>query len=176
MTNLDSILKSRDITLPTQVHIIKAVIFPVVTHRCQSWTIKKSWAPKNWCFWTMMLEKTLGSPLDSKEIQPVSSKGNQSWIIIGMTEAPILWPPDAKRRLIIKDPDAGGDWRQEEKEMTEDEMVRCHHGLNRTWVWASSGRWWRTRKPGVLQSTGSQRVRHNWVTETNWTDIYQTWA
>ena len=117
----------------------------------------------------MLLEKTLESPLDYKEIKSVHSKGNQYWIIIGSTDAeaetPILWPPDMKRQLIRKDPDAGGDWRQEEKEMTEDEMVRCHHGLNRTWVWASSGRWWRTRKPGVLQSMRLQRVRHNWATE-----------
>ena len=95
---------------------------------------KKSWAPKNWCFWTMMLEKMPESPLDCKEIQPVHPKGNRSWIFIGWTdaeaEAPILWPPDAKNWLIWKDPDAGKDWRQEGKGTTEDEMVGWHHRLN----------------------------------------------
>ena len=95
---------------------------------------KESWALKTWCFWTVVLEKTLESPLDSKEIQPAHPKGNQSWIFIGRTDAeaetPILWPPDAKNWLIEKDPDAGKDWRQEEKGMTEDEMVGWHHRLN----------------------------------------------
>ena len=93
---------------------------------------KESWAPKNWCFWAVVLEKTLESPLDCKEIQPVHLKGNQSWIFIGRTdeaETPILWPPDAKNWLILKDPDIGKDWRQE-KETTEDEMVEWHHRLN----------------------------------------------
>ena len=98
-----------------------------------SWTIK-SWVLKNWCFWTVVLEKTLESPLDYKEIQAVDPKGNQSWIFIGRTdaepEAPILWPPDAKNWLVGKDPDAGKDWRQEEKGMTEDEMVGWHHWIN----------------------------------------------
>ena len=105
---------------------------------------KESWAVKNWCFWTVVLEKTLGSPLDYKEIQPVNPKGNQSRIFIGRTdteaEAPIFWPPDAKNWLIWKDPDAGKDWRQEEKGATEDEMVRWHHQLNGKWFSANSGR------------------------------------
>ena len=92
---------------------------------------KEGWVPKNWCFWTVVLEKTLESPLDCKEIKSVNSKGNQPWIFIGRTnaegEAPILWPPDAKNWLIRKDPDAGKDWRQEEKGMKQDEMVGCHH-------------------------------------------------
>ena len=93
---------------------------------------KESWAPKNWCFWTVVLEKTLESPLDSKEIQPVNPKGNQPWIFIGRTdaEAPVLWPPDAKNWHIGKDPDAGKDWRQEEKWTIEDEMVGWHHWLS----------------------------------------------
>ena len=101
------------------------------------------------------------SPVDCKEIQPVNPKGNQPWIFIGRTnaEAPILWPPDAKSRLIGKDPDAGKDCRQEEKGETEDEMVGWHHWLN-----GDSGRWWRTGKPGVLQFKGSQRVRHDLAT------------
>ena len=84
MTNQDSVLKSRDITLPTKVHIIKAMVFPVVMYGCESWTIEEGWELKNWCFWTVVLEKTLESPLDGKEIQPVNSKGNQLWIFIGI--------------------------------------------------------------------------------------------
>ena len=95
---------------------------------------EESWAPKNWCFWTVVLEKTLESPLDCKEIQPVHHKGNQSWVFIGRTDAkaetPILWPPHAKSWLIGKDPDAGRDWGQEEKGMTEDEMAGWHHQLD----------------------------------------------
>ena len=92
---------------------------------------KESWVLKNWCFWTVMLEKTLESPLDCKESQPVHPKGNRSWIFIGRTnaevETPILWPPDGKNQLIGKDPGAGKDWRREDKGMTEDEMVGWHH-------------------------------------------------
>ena len=120
MTNLDSIFKSRDITLPTKVHLVKAMVFPVAINGCESWPIK-SWVPKNWCLWTVVLEKTLESPLDCKEIQPVHPKGNQSWVFIGRTEAeaeaPIFWPPDLKNWLIGKDPDVGKDWRWEEKGM-----------------------------------------------------------
>ena len=100
---------------------------------------KESWIPKNWCLWNVMLEKTLESPLDCKEIQPVHPTGDQPWIFIGRTdagaEAPILWPPDAKNWLIGKDPDAGKGWRQEEKGTTEDEMASLTQW---TWVWASS--------------------------------------
>ena len=95
---------------------------------------KENWAPKNWCFWTVVLEKTLKTPLDCKETQPDHPKGNQSWIFIGRTdveaETPILWPPHAKSWLIRKDPDAGKDWGQEEKGMTEDKIVGWHHRLN----------------------------------------------
>ena len=108
------------------------MVFPVVMYGCESWTIKKA-VPKNWCFWTVVLEKTLESPLDCKEIQPVHPKGNQSWIFIGRTDAeaetPIFWPPDLKNWLIWKDPDDGKDWRQEENRMTE-EMVGWHLRLN----------------------------------------------
>ena len=102
----------------------------------QMWELdhKEGWVPKNWCFWTVVLEKTLESPLDCKEIQPVHPKGNQSWIFIGKTDAdadaPIFWPPDIKNWLIRKDPDAGKDWRQEEKGVTEDKMVVWYHQLN----------------------------------------------
>ena len=108
--------------------------FSVVMHGCESWDYKESWAPKNWYFWTVMLEKTLESLLDCKEIQPVHPKGDQSWVFIGRTdveaETPILWPPDAKSWLIWKDPDARQDWRWEEKGTTEDEMVGWHHRLS----------------------------------------------
>ena len=169
MTNLDSILKSRDITLSTRVHLVKAMVFPVVMYGCE-WDYKESWALKNWCFWTVVLEKTLKSPLDCKEIQPVHPKGNQSWAFIGRTDVeaktPILWPPDAKRLLIWKEPDAGKDWGQEEKGMTEDEMVGWHHRLTQwTQVWVNSGSWWWTGRPGVLRFMGSQRVRDDWATE-----------
>ena len=136
MTNLDSILKSRDITLLTKIHLVKAMVFPVVMYGCESWTIKKAERRiidySVLSFWTVVLEKTLGSPLDCKEIQPVHPKGDQSWVFIGRTdvEAPILWPPDAKSWLIWKDPDAGKDWGWEEKGLTEDEMVGWHHWLS----------------------------------------------
>ena len=133
-TNLDSIFKSKDITLPTKVCIVKAMVFPVVNVWMWELDYKENWAPKNWCFWTVVLEKTLESPLDCEEIQPVHSKGNQSWIFIGRTDAeaetPIIWPPDVKSCLIGKEPDAGKDWSQEKKGMTEDEMVGWRHRLN----------------------------------------------
>ena len=115
MTNLDSILKSRDSTLPTKVRLVKAMVFPVVMCGCESWTLKKA---EHWRIdaFELVLERTLENPLDSKEIQPVYPKGNQSWIFFRRTDAeaetPILWLPDAKNWLIWKDPDAGKDWRQ----------------------------------------------------------------
>ena len=130
MANLDSILKSRNVTLLTNVHLVKAMVFPVVMYRCEL-DYKQSWVLKNWCFWTVVLEMTLESPLDSKETQPVHPKGNQSWVFIGRIDAeaetPTLWPPEMKNQLIWKDPDAGKDWKWEEKGMTEDEMVGWHH-------------------------------------------------
>ena len=138
----------------------------------QMWELdhKEGWMPKNWFFWTMVLEKTLESSLDCKEIKPVNPKGNQPWIFIGRADAeaevPILWLPDAKNYLIGKDPDAGKDWRQEEKGTTEEwggwmaSLTQC------TWVWASSRSWWWTVEPGTLQSVGSQRVGHRWT--MNW--------
>ena len=133
MTNLDSMLKSRDITLPTKVHLVKAMGF---FHHVWMWELdhKESWMLKNWCFWTVVLEIALVSPLESKEIQPVHPKRSKSWIFIGRTDAeaetPILWSPDAKNWLIGKDPDAVKDWRQEEKGTTKDEMVGWHHQLD----------------------------------------------
>ena len=154
MTNVDSILKS-------QRHY-----FANQGPSSQSYGFSSShvWI---WELDSVVLDKTFESPLKCKEIQPVHPKGNQSWIFIGRTdteaETPILWPPDAKNWFIGKDPDAGKDWRQEEKGMTEDDMVGWHHQLDGhqfehgTWLW--------TGKPGVLQSMGLQRVRHDLVTE-----------
>ena len=134
MTNLDSILKSREIILPTKVCLVKAMVLPVVMYGCESWDCEESWALKNWCFWPVVLEKTLESPLDCKEIQPVHSKGDQSPVFFGRTddeaETPILRSPHAKSWLIGKDPDAERDWGQEEKGTTEDEMAGWHHWLN----------------------------------------------
>ena len=131
---------------------------------------KESRALKNWCFWTVVLEKTLESPLDSKEIQPVHPELNQSWIFIGRTdveaEAPVLWPPDAKNWLIGKDPDAGKDWRQEKGMTWWDGWMASP--TQWTWIWVNSGSWWWTEGPGVLQSMGLQRVGHDWATELNW--------
>ena len=122
------------IQFKTKIHLVKTMIFPVVMYGCESWTIKKAECRRNGVFGTVVLEKTLESPLDCKEIQPVHPKGNQSWIFIGRTdveaETPTLWPPDATNWLIWKDPDAGKDWKQKEKGMTEDEMVEWHQQLN----------------------------------------------
>ena len=134
-TNLDSILKSRGITLSTKVHLVKAMVFPVGMYGCESWTIKKALhrridAFKLWC-WRRLSRVPW---IDYKEIQQVHPKGDQSWVFIGRTgveaETPVLWPPDAKSWLIWKDPDAGKDWGHEEKGMTEDEMIGWHHWLN----------------------------------------------
>ena len=163
LTNLDSILKSRDIYFVDKGPSSQSYGFS--SSHVWMWELdhKESWALKNWCFWTVVFEKTLESPLDYK-IKPVNLKGNQSWIFFGRTDAevPTLWPPDMKNWLTGKDPDAGKDWKQEEKGMTE-EMVGWHHWLNR--VSASSGSWWWTGKPGVLQFMRSQRVTHDWVTK-----------
>ena len=132
---------------------------------------KESWALKNWCFWTVVLEKTLESPLDCKEIQPVHPKGNQSWVFIERTdveaETPILWLPDAKNWLIGKDPDAGkdkaggeGDNRGWDGWMASPTQWR--------WVWVNSRSWWWIRWPAVLLSMVSWRVGHDWATELNW--------
>ena len=143
MSNLDSILKSRDVTLPTKVRLVKAMLFPVVMYGWQSWTIKNAEHQRIdafclfVCFELMLLNCGVGEdswePVDCKEIKPVNPKGNQFWIFSGRTddeaEAPILWPPDGKIWLIKKNPDAGKDWRQEGKGMTEDEMVGWHHRL-----------------------------------------------
>ena len=167
MTNLESILKSRDIYFTN-----RSQSYGFSSRHVWMWELdyQESWAQKNWCFWTVMLEKTLESPLNCKEIQPVHPKGDQSWVFIGRidveAETPILWPPDAKSWLIWKDPDAGKDWGQEEKGMTgwDGWMASLTQW---TWVWVNSRSWWWTGRPGVLWFMGSQRVGHDWVNELN---------
>ena len=130
---------------------------------------EESWAPKSWCFWTVVLEKTLESSLDCKEIQPVHSKGDQFWVFLGRNDAeaetPVLWPPHTKSWLIGKDPDAGRDWGQEKG--TDDRgwdgwMASPTRWM---WVWVNSGSWWWAGRPGMLRFMGSQRVGHDWATE-----------
>ena len=134
MTNLNSIFKSRDITLPTKFHLVKAMVFPVVMYGCESSTIRKAECQRIDAFELWCWRKLLKSPLDCKEIHPVHPQGDKSWVFIGRTdveaETAILWPPDTKSWLIWKDPDAGKDWRQEEKGVTENEMVGWHYRLN----------------------------------------------
>ena len=168
MTILDSIFKSRDITLPTKVRLVKAMVFPVVMYGCESWTVKKA-EPRRinafelWC-WRRLLRVPWTA---RRSIQPVHSKGDQSWVFFGRTDAkaetPVLRPPHVKTWLI------GKDWCWEGLGAGGEGDDRGWDGwmaslIQWTWVCANSGRWW-TEKPGVLQFTGSQRVRHDWVTE-----------
>ena len=172
ITNLDNILKSRDIILPTKVHLIKAMVFPVVMFGCESWTIKKAqhWridASEPWCW------RRLESPLDCKEIQPVHPKRDQSWVFIGRTDAeaetPILRPSDAKNSLIGKDPAAGKDWRREEKGTTEDEMVGLHHWFNGHEFEQALGDGEEQGRLACWNPWGCT-VRHDWAIELNWSD------
>ena len=138
---------------------------------------EESWTLKNWCFWTVVLEKTLESLLDSKEIQPVHCEGDQPWGLFGRTDAkdetPVLWPPHVKSWLTRKDSAAGRDWRQVKKGTTEDEIAEWHHWLDGRWVWVNSGSWWWTGRPGVLWFMALQRAGHIWVTELNWTVAFR---
>ena len=147
------------------------MVFPVVMYGCEELDREESWAQKNWCFWTVVLEKTLESPLDYKEIQPVHYRGDQSWVFFGRTDAkaetPVLWPPHAKSWLIGKDSDAGRDWGQKEKGTTEDEMARWHHWLDgREFEWT----------PGVGDGQGGLRAAIHGVTKSPtrlsyWTEL-----
>ena len=173
MNNLDSIFKSRDITLPTKVHLVKTMVFPVVMYGCEL-DCEESWAPKNWCFWIVMLEKTLESPLDCKEIQPVHSKGDRSWVFFGRNDAKaetlVLWPPHAKSWLIGKDSDAGRDWGQEEKGTTGDEMAGWHH-----WLDGCEFEW----TPGVGDGQGGLVCCDSWGRKesdmTEWLKLTELW-
>ena len=173
MTNLDSIFKSRDITLPTKVCLVQAMDFPVVMYGCESWTIKKAEHQRIDAFELWYWRRLLRVPWTA-EIQPVHPKGDQSWVFIGRTdvdvETPILWPPDEKNWLIEKDPDAGKDWRQEEKGTTEDETVGWHHWLNGHEFEQTPGDdagAWRASVHGVTK---------NWTQLSNWTTTkYPEW-
>ena len=156
MTNIDSILKSRDTILPTKVHLVKAMVFPIVMYGCECYTVKKAEHQRINAFELWCCRGFLGVPWTAR-ISNLSIKGNQSWIFIGRTDAeaesPVPWPPDEKNWLFWKDPDAVKDWRQVEKGTAEDQMVAWHHGFD-----------------DLLQSMGLQRVGHDWVTELNWID------
>ena len=170
MTNLDSIFKSRDITLPTKVHLIKAIGFPAVMYECESWTIKKAECWRIDVFELWCWRRLLWVAFDCKEIQPVHLKGDQPWVFIGRTdveaETPILWTPDASW-LIWKDLDAGKDWRQEEKAMTEVEMVECHHRLNgHDFGWT----------PGVGDGQGGLFFCSPWVRKESDTSEWLNWT
>ena len=166
------IKKAETLLLPTNVCLVKAMVFPVVMYGCEGWTIK-SWVPKNWCFWTVVLEKTLESPLDCKEVQPVHSEGDQPWNFFGRNDAkaetPVPWPPHVKSWLIGKDSAAGRDWGQEEKGTTEDEMAGWHHGLDgRESGWT----------PGVGDGQGGLACCDSWgrkesdrTERLNWTEL-----
>ena len=159
--------------MPTKVHLVKAMAFPVVMYGCESWTVKKSECWRIDAFELLVLEKTLESPLDCKEIQPAHPKGDQSWVFTGRTDAeaetPILWPPHVKSWLIGKDSDAGRDWGQEEKGMREDEMAGWHH-----WLDGHEFEW----TPGVGDGQGGLACCDSWgckeseMTERlNWTEL-----
>ena len=160
MTNLDSVLKSRDITLPTKVHIVKAIVFSVVMYGCERWSVKKAEnqginAFQLWCW-----RRLLRVPWNCREIKPVNLKGNQSWILTGWTDAetPVFWSPDGMSWLTGKVPDAGKDWGQKEKRVSEDEMAEWHHWCNGH----EHGQFSRdggAGRPGMLQSIWLQRVR-----------------
>ena len=181
MTNLDSILKSRDITLPTKVCLVKAMVFPVVVYGCESWTVKKAERRRIDAFELWYWRRLLRVPWTA-EIQPVHPKGDQSWVFIGKTyaeaETPILWPPHAKSWLI------GKDWFWEGLGAGGEVNDRGWDGwmaspTRWTWVWVNSRSWWWTGRPGVLLFMGSRRVRLNW-TELNWTEMigiyhYKLW-
>ena len=170
MTYLDSILKNKRHYFANKGPSSQCYVFSNSHVWIWELDFRESWAPKNWCFWAVLLEKTLESSLDCKEIQPVHPKGNQFWIFIGRTDAeaetPILWPPDVKNWLIGKDPDAGKDWRREEKGMTEDKMVGWHCCLDGHELEYTPGAG--DLQGGLMCCTPwGCRVRHNWVTELN---------
>jgi len=178
MTNLDSILKSRDITLPTKVCLVKAIVFLVVMYGCESWTVKKAERQRTDAFELRCWRRLLRVPWTAREIQPVHSKGDRSWVFFWKE-----WCWSWNSNTLAK-------WCEE---LTHSKRLWCWEGLGVggkgddrrwdgwmasltrwTWVWVNSGRWWWTGRPGVLRFMESQRVGHNWVTELNWTEHWQT--
>ena len=178
MTNPDSILKSRDITLPTS---LSCQGYGFSSGHVWMWQLdcEESWAPKNWCFWTVVLQKTLESPLDCKEIQLVNPRGDQSWVFTGRTDAeaetPILWPPHAKSWLIGKEPDVGRDWGQEEKGTTEDEMAGWHHQLDgHEFEWTLGVGDGQGGLAAVIHGVAKSWTRLSDWTELNWWTLCQS--
>ena len=181
MTNLDSILKSRHY-FANKGPCSQSYVFSCSHNWMWELDYKEIWVLKNWCFWTVVLEKTLESPLDCREIQPVHRKGNQSWIFIGRTDVEaktlILWPADEKSWLIWKDPDSRKNWRREEKGDNRGWDGWMASLTKWTWVWVNFWSWWWTGRPGVLCFLGLQRVRHIAVssvgaTELKWIEILE---
>ena len=180
MTKLDSILKSRDITLPTKAHLVKAMVFS--SGHVWMWELdyKESWAPKNCCFWTVVLDKTLESLLDCKEIQPVHPKVDQSWVFTGRTDGwgwnsntLATWCEELthlKRPWCWERLRTGGEGDDRGWDGWMASPTQC------TWVWVDSRSWWWTGRPGVLRFMGSQRVERDWVTELDWTELNVLWG
>ena len=169
MTNLDSIFKSRDITLPTKVRLVEAMVFPVVVYGCESWTVKKAEcrridAFELWC-WRRLLRVPWTATRSNRSILKEINPGCSLEGLMLQAETPILWPSHAKSWLIGKDPDAGRDWEQEDRgwDGWMASPTRC------TWVWVNSGTWWWTGRPGMLRFMGLQRIGHHWATDLNWT-------
>ena len=173
MTNLDSIFKSRDITLPTKVHLVQAMVFPIVMYECESWIVKKAEhqridAFKLWCWRRLLRVPWTARRSNQTILKEISPECSLERLMLKLKLQYFGYLMHAKSWLIWKDPDVGKDWRQEEKGTTEDEMVGMASPAQWTWVCVNSGSLWWTGRPGVLWSMGSQRVRHDWATELNW--------
>ena len=172
MTNLDSILKNRDITLPTKIHLVKAMVFLIVMYGCESWTIKKAEGGRidafELCYWRRLLRAPWTARRSNQSILKEISL-NIHWKDWCWSWNSIFWSLDAKSWLIWKDPDVGKDWRPEEKGKTGWDGWMASP-TQWAWIWVNSSNWWWTGRPSLLQFMGSQRVGHDWVTELNWTE------